>query len=349
MACTARLRRVTAVALATTALLGAAVGCGSSTATTTGSDVKSLGTRTIGIEGIVLNESPLIMNMVAGVEQAAKTLGWKVVAVDPQGDPLKMEQDMTGLVNQHVSAILTFAIDAPSIASGMAAAKAAHIPVIAVGVEPDPVTSSRFSAVIAPSEQAWGHEIGSYMISKLTPGPVISEINDPPYTGYASSDVALKLASPHGFPLLQTYTYIAGNLAQTVGAATRNGVQAHPSVKYIMNPGDPTSAIIESTLRQLNKTKVTIITRFDDPQTLQLIKGGANIVTVATNDALPGLLALNELTSYFAKGTPLHSISAGFPFTVVTKSNLPAAGAVYPLSTTVAQFVSKWKKEYRIK
>lgn len=367
MAFSGRHQRVAAIAIGALLALGLA-SCSSSASNTGGAGsstpngsapggsssgatggTASLGKRTIGIEGIVLQESELIKNMVAGVHDAADALGWSVVSVDPLGDPLKIQNDMLSLVNQHVSAILTFALDAPALSRGIAAAKAAHIPVISVGVEPDPATSNQFDAVIAPGEQAWGDQMGNYILQHLPKGGIVSMINDPPYTGYKSTDIATDMVKSKGYPLLQRMTYTAGNLAQTLGADTRNAVQAHPDLKYIICTGDPTPAIIEPVLKQLNRSDVAIIGRFDDQPTLDMMRHGGNNVTVATDDALPGLMAVDQLAAYWTHGTPLHSVTTGFPFTVVTKANVPASGSVYPESKTLATYTAKWKQEYGIR
>src|SRR5437773_7134821 len=85
--------------------------------------------KTIGIMGPV-DAAEVIKLVNDAAEQAAKTLGWKTIRVDPGGDPAKMASGMTSLVNAHVNAIVLTTMEPSTIASGLRAAARAKIPVI---------------------------------------------------------------------------------------------------------------------------------------------------------------------------------------------------------------------------
>src|SRR6266498_2194119 len=84
---------------------------------------------TIGVMGPV-DAAEVIKLVNDATVQAAKTLGWKTIRVDPGGDPAKMASGMTSLVNAHVNAIVLTTMEPSTIASGLRAAARAKIPVI---------------------------------------------------------------------------------------------------------------------------------------------------------------------------------------------------------------------------
>ena len=85
--------------------------------------------KTIGIMGPV-DAAEVIKLVNDAAERAAKTLGWKVIRVDPGGDPAKMASGMTSLVNANVDAIVLTTMEPSTIASGLRAAARKKIPVI---------------------------------------------------------------------------------------------------------------------------------------------------------------------------------------------------------------------------
>ena len=156
----------------------------------------------------------------------------------------------------------------------------------------DPATASEYSAEIAPSETEWGTILGDYMKQSLTPGPVIEEVN-PPYTGHHEADVAMGIASSAGFTVAKVEETDLTNIVPSFQGVTREGLEAYPSAKYILVPGNFAPGIIKPILKLVNRGDVTNLARYDTGPTIALMRQGVKIVDVTTNLYKPGLLALD--------------------------------------------------------
>lgn len=337
-----------ATAGATSPTTSASAGTGSASAT----GQVSLQKVTIGLLPLVGKGSEVLTQDILGIQDGAKALGWNVQEIDPNGSSQAMQSAMSTMINEHDAAIITLAIDAPLLGPELAAAKAAGIPVIDVNNQVDPATASEYSAEIAPSETEWGTILGDYMKQSLTPGPVIEEVN-PPYTGHHEADVAMGIASSAGFTVAKVEETDLTNIVPSFQGVTREGLEAYPSAKYILVPGDFAPGIIKPILKLVNRGDVTILARYDDQPTIALMRQGVKIVDVTTNLYKPGLLALDQIASYVAHKTPVHTILGGpeFPFDVITLQNLksyPSSGYEYTLASTLAPFVAEWSKEYKL-
>jgi ribose transport system substrate-binding protein len=73
------------------------------------------------------------VNQVKGIQQAADALGWTVKVVDAKGSVDVGNTAMEDFVQAKVDAIMEIVLPAASLGAGMAAAKAAGIPVISMG------------------------------------------------------------------------------------------------------------------------------------------------------------------------------------------------------------------------
>jgi ABC-type sugar transport system substrate-binding protein len=303
---------------------------------------------TIGVIPLVGAASEVLTQAIDGLEAGAKVLGWNVQVTDPNGVGQKMQSAMSAMIANHDTAIVTMGIDAPLLGPELAAAKSAGIPVIDVNNGVDPATASQYSAVIAPSETEWGTVLGNYMKSSLAPAPVIEEVNAP-YTSHHMADVAMRIADNAGFSIAKIEQTDITNISASYEAVTREGIQSYPNAKYLLDPGDFAAGIVYPVLKLINRQDVAILTRYDDTPTINLMKHGAKIVDVATSLYLPSLMTLDQLASFVAKKTPVHSVDSGFPFKILTRDNIssyPSSGYEYPLSAALAKYASKWASEY---
>ena len=115
----------TASALAVLALAVTATGCGSSASG--GSADKTLGIVTISATDS--NNAKVIK----GAKAAAEAEGWKVKVVDAQGSADQANSAMRTFATQKVGMIFDLVFPATSLGAGLAAARAADIPVATWG------------------------------------------------------------------------------------------------------------------------------------------------------------------------------------------------------------------------
>lgn len=72
-------------------------------------------------------------DMVASMTKEAEAKGWTVTNLDGRGDPLQANTAIKQLVTRKADAIIVTVFDSTSLASGLAAAKEAGIPVLSAG------------------------------------------------------------------------------------------------------------------------------------------------------------------------------------------------------------------------
>ena len=87
---------------------------------------------------------------------------------------------------------------------------------------------------------------------------------------------------------------------------------------------------------------------FDNLTTLDLIRKGNPVVTVATNTDLSAATAVDQLLVSLSGGKVDENADVGkYEYKVIDKTNLPATGAyVYPPTDVLTPFIQKWKTEY---
>lgn len=120
-------------------LLIAAVALLAAVATTAcdggGSTAGSSGKKKLGIVALVATDA-LNAAVIKGATEAAKKAGWDVVVTDTQGSPDKANAAMVAFsTTQKVDAILVCAFQSSAIGAGLAASRAAKIPVVSWGGE----------------------------------------------------------------------------------------------------------------------------------------------------------------------------------------------------------------------
>lgn len=108
-------------------------GCGQTTADSASSaSGGQAGNKVVGIVSITANEAGNAL-AIRGATDAAEKAGWTVKVVDAQGDAAKANAAMSSFANQKVGMIFNLVFPANSIATGLAAAKSAGIPVASWG------------------------------------------------------------------------------------------------------------------------------------------------------------------------------------------------------------------------
>ena len=138
--------------------------------------------------------------------------------------------------------------------------------------------------------------------------------------------------------LVNSFTQTAGDLAL-----------AHPDANAIISCCDFAPPIDLPALKAAHRDDMTLMTRVDNPSSIQALRAGANLVLAASRTDAYNLAALDVLVGHFGKGTP---VPAALPnlkadVKIVDKTSIPASGEVYPFAQELAAHVERWGNDYQ--
>jgi ABC-type sugar transport system substrate-binding protein len=310
----------------------------------------ALKTQKIGVVG-ASNQSTIVVRYEDDAVAAAKILGWSTVIEDGNNTPSLWDNELQDLVTQHVSAILTVGIDATTAESQLMAAKAAGIPVIAIGVTVNPQSAHLFAGTYQDSSNAKGSTLAAYILKKDPHATVVAQNLTVSYSAsefIASFEQSLKSG---GGTVLATQDDSAANPAQSFAASAVSLVRSHPGVDFLVGCCDFTSAIDIPALQQAGLLKhVTVAETFDDPLTLQQIRQGQPVISVAVNNEQTIVDAIGALAAYFANHTAIPFTDASYqPIAqVIDKTNVPAGSRLYSFTQMLNTAKATWAKEYKL-
>ena len=300
--------------------------------------------KTIGIMGPV-DAAEVIKLVNDAAEQAAKTLGWKTIRVDPGGDPAKMASGMTSLVNANVNAIVLTTMEPSTIASGLRAAAQKKIPVI------DTHTLTQSSPLFAgeyflpPAKEF--NLLLARMKKNLKRGAEIATINLPQFLNAKIAGEQIKAAaSRQGWRIVASHDADLANLVPDVQKATGDILRANPNLNAIWGCCDFAPAGAVPAIRAAGKN-IKVYTLHGVPSTMQFARDGSTIAEMASYQQ-GAIAAIDILAAHFARGAkiPKHlPKSLAYKMKIVDSSN--ARGAFpYPTSKLLAPFKKKWAKLY---
>jgi ABC-type sugar transport system substrate-binding protein len=322
-------------------------GCSAPSTPSTSSTPAKIPTKTIGIwqsqaDGTGEQET------LAGIKEAAKVVGWKLVITDSNGDPAAMGTTMQSLISQHVDAILAVFINTGLVAPQLAQAKADNIPVISVGFAGTP--AKNLTAEYAPDQSLLAKALLAQMHKDLPNGGSVAPITVTGYYGLDQQLAVLQKQGPAlGFTSLQPVNVPIDNLfagTTTAGVTVLNG---NPKLAAIWAMLDVDTQNLVPSLKQTGRT-VPIYGFADIPGALQYAREG-KATLVGANSNAAGFIAFNSLLAYWIDKTPIPKTTPAqfaFQYKVVNKSNVPATGLIYPLASVAKPFLADWKKAYGI-
>jgi ABC-type sugar transport system substrate-binding protein len=300
--------------------------------------------KTIGIMGPV-DAAEVIKLVNDAAEQAAHTLGWKTIRVDPGGDPAKMASGMTSLVNAHVNAIVLTTMEPSTIAGGLRAAARAKIPVIDTHTK---TQSSKYFAgeYFLPPRKEFDLLLAR-MKKNLPRGSRIATINLPQFLNAKIAGNQIKAAArKQGWKIVASHDADLQNLVPDVQKATGDILRANPNLKAVWGCCDFAPAGAVPAIRAAHKS-VKVYALHGVPSTIQFAKAGSAVVEMASYQQ-GALAAMDLLAAHFARGAkiPKHlPKSLAYRMKIVNKSNA-GKGFPYPTRKLLAPFKRKWARLY---
>jgi ABC-type sugar transport system substrate-binding protein len=333
----------TILALAVAAAMLAAVG-GTAQGGPAGAAKKRLPRKTVGIMGPV-DSAEIIKLANDATEAAAKSLGWRTMRVDPQGDPAKMASGMTSLVNAGVDAIVLTTMEPATIQSGLRAARRRHIPVI------DTHTKTRSSPLFAgeyflPPAREF-NLLYARMKRSLRRGSEIGTINLPQFlNAKIAGDLVKPAARRAGWTIRASHDADLANLVPDTQRAVGDMIRANPGLDAVWGCCDfvPTGAV--PAIRASRKN-IKVYSLHGIPSTMPQARTGLAVVEVADYQ-LGGVVAIDVLARHFAFGTKIpKQMPKRFRWhmKIVSRANA-GKGYPYPTRKVLAPFKRRWARLY---
>jgi ribose transport system substrate-binding protein len=300
----------------------------------------------------------------ASVKEAAAKFGWKIITLDPQGNPAKDQEFFQSLINQKVDAIVTQAVATAAIKQGLQTAAQRRIPVINIlgPVEPDPaILGSYVSDRVETTKALW-----AYMESHLPKDAKLGLQVFPALLSIRQESDTLKPLIEHsGREIVDEHQSDLQNLGPDTTRATQALLQAHPDVDALWAGLNVNTPFIAPALRAAGKCGKVQFYTYDALQiNLNELRKGCVTAVVATPDQAAGWAAIDQLAEYFARGEDKSRIAADWDalaedyggvnlenadsIFIVDKSDVPPPGKeVAPKYDLRSFYATKWSKEYR--
>ncbi|MDP9261304.1 MAG: substrate-binding domain-containing protein [Actinomycetota bacterium] len=304
---------------------------------------KQLPMKTIGILGPV-DAAEVIKLGTDATATAAKALGWKVINLDPGGDPAKTAADMNSLVNSHVDAIVLTIIEPATVQAGLQAAAKAHIPVISTMSQ---THASKLEAGMywpVPAQEM-NLLVGQMKKDGVPSGAKIGMIQLPQfYNALIAQQLFQKSAQTAGWNVVATHDADLANLVPDVNKATGDMIRANPDLKAIWGCCDFAVAGAVPAIQQSGKP-VTLYSLHGVPSSVQFVKS-ANAKIEIANAQISSFIAIDALAKHWTMGAPIPRATPRefkYQMTMIDKNTTTYP---YPTSKILAQFKARWAKLY---
>jgi ribose transport system substrate-binding protein len=325
------IRRVVLCAVAG-ALAAAAAGCGSSSptssasASSTGKSAGSTGTAyKIGLVPFS-GEEPTSMAAMHGIEAVAKQKGWSTTLIDPGGVTAKSVAAIQTLVEKHVNLIVSTVFPANSLAAGVLAAKAAGIPVIAVGGSTGPGVEANWDVgkadgkLLVAELEAVTHGQGNLLAFQYTPGVACDE-----------REATLKqyLKSAH----YSSVTYDEVPIPGQVQAGYKFGqawLASHSGQGAIWGCFDDPTVGALAAIKQAGQAGITTFGVDGSPAALSAVRAGTMTATIWINGYGLGEQMAAAIPQLIKRGVNASPLEEAAPAVLVDKSNIASFLKEYP-------------------
>ncbi|WP_329378483.1 substrate-binding domain-containing protein [Streptomyces sp. NBC_01716] len=325
-----RIKRIFGIFIATSTLASlAACSVSTSPGGTDGGGKKATGDLSIGFSQAT-QQSPFYVQLRTGAEQAAKKAGAKLNFADAGDDVTKQNNDIQDLITRGVDVLLINPVDPKGVKAGLAAAKAAGIPVVTVD---RPVPSGGAASHVGRDNKEMGRLVGEQVAKAMgAQGGKILEIK-----GDAGGAVARDRSA--GF-----HEAVAGNSKIKIVAgpycdyirskavtATQDLLQTNSDVKAVYAHNDDMALGALQVLKENNRGDVMVAGVDGLMEAVKSIAADGPYVATALNDpiSLGGTAVRTALDVQAGKKAPA-SVDAGTG--LVDRDN----AAKYTGSTTFA-------------
>jgi ribose transport system substrate-binding protein len=298
----------------------ALVGCSSGAASSTSSKALSIGIVTFSTSDVDTNK------MVTAMTAEAKSKDWSVQNLNANGDQQQAVTDIKQLVTKNVSAIIVTVFDSTALAAGLAAAKAANIPVLSAGGGMAP-------GIAFSTDDGAGKPVVDLMLKNLKDsGTVLNLTYHPgvPCRQRADSFASIVKKSPK--VKVTNHEITIPGAAESSQAATSAWLAANTNKTgnfAIFNCYDDNALGAIAALQQNGRTGVQVYSYNATPTALQAVRAGTMTATLWLDLASAGKILVDSIPKIRSAGTSWKPQSVIPKYIIVTKSNIDAFVAAH--------------------
>jgi ABC-type sugar transport system substrate-binding protein len=282
----------------------------------------------------------------AGYKAATAALGAKLTEFDGQGTVSTYNQGVTSAVNNHANAIILESIDPALVSGPLAAAKAAHIPVIdllngppnaplAYGLQGHVGDNFGNDAAgdvgLALSDAGCNPSKAGGLVLDLNESTIIVDADNGVTSTYHKLCPACSIA---------TLDYTIQQIPQ-IGNLVVNAIRRNPSIHYVYAINDTNTPLIVSAFKQNGITGVKIISGVGYGPGLSLVASGQVFADYAEAPPAYGGWQAIDMLVRLANGIP-QAAGEEIPVQLMTKSNLNLSDPFSLLGNYAALFEKDW-------
>ena len=307
---------------------------------------------TVGIAAITL-QSPNVLQQIEYNKLCAKLLGWNVVVLNADGDPAKMAQIMSALVNQNVDAIIDIAINPAQAAAGFAAAKAKGIPIFAQAAPlVDPTHYA--AATYAPSDAIMSNLLAEQILKDYPNGGKALSLNASAILAIQIRFQTLAKATAGVVNVAATHETDLANAISDTQSAVATSLKANPSINMVWGLQDFEFSTALQTIETQKLGNIGVYSYYQDPVDFGILRaakasGSTQHMAVADSPVYDsGWYAFDSMVNKFLlkkKNWVTNMSIHPLPYTLITPDNVQATGDVYKWPSFQPFFTKRWKSE----
>jgi ABC-type sugar transport system substrate-binding protein len=308
--------------------------------------------RTIGMLDIV-RSSPISAVSEDAIQQAAKALGWKVIAVDAKGDPGASARAIENFVNQKVDGIITLTVEASTIRAGLTQAKAQGIPTCqSLGqTTPSPLWSAQYEE----DEHQLAQTLANYIVQKQ-PSAKVAYLKQSLNLVGAQRGKAVKEVFD-GAPSAKVVATTEPSLGDpgTAQKAVADILNAHPEVNAVYATMDAWGVPSNAAIRAAH-SNAKVYSFYTSPSNVDNLKKNTPYEAVVDdNIQKTALVCLDQIVQKLEKGTAMApdalSKAGGLTYNIVSRDDVdqkvkPGSTGQFTNDTQLKPFLEKWQKEF---
>ena len=301
----------------------------------------------------IVRSSPISAVSEDAIQQAARALGWKVIAVDAKGDPNVSAQAIQNFVNQKVDGIITLTVEAAPIRAGLTQAKAQGIPTCqSLGqTTPSPLWSAQYEE----DESKLANTLADYIV-KTVPSAKVADLKQSLNLVGHRREAAVE-STFNGSPSAKIVATTEPSLGDpgTAQKAVADVLNAHPETNVVYATmdawGDPSNAAIKAA-----HSNAKVYSFYSSPSNVaNLQKNTPYQAVVDDNIQKTALVCLDQILQHLQKGVPMDpnalQKAGGLTYNIVSRQNVnklvkPGAPDQFTNDSQLAPFLAKWKQEF---
>lgn len=314
------LKALVGVLVAAAVALVAACGSGSSTASLAKTGKLTLGIVTFSTSDVDTN------NMVSAMTAEARSKGWTVETLNANGDQQQANTQIQQLVTKKVSAVIVTVFDSNSLASGLAAAKAAGIPVLSAGGGLAP-------GIALATDDGAGKPMVTLMLKNLhDKGTVLDLTYHPGIPCYERANAFDSIVKQYPGIKATDHEITIPGAAQAAQSATAAWLAANSGKTgnfAIFNCYDDDSMGAIAALKQNHRTDVQVYSFNATPPALAAVKAGTMAATLWLDLKSAGKILVDSIPQIRAQGSTWKPRSVTPNYIIVTKANVASFMATH--------------------